>query len=108
MCDQVSRQAGRRGAHGGVQQRLGALCMLRHGSGAHTRRQRSQQQQHPLTPHSLPQPRHPPPPAPRSSLGFAGTMLVRSEEEIAAVKAAGPLAMLAQVGWPWESEAQRS
>jgi hypothetical protein len=39
--------------------------------------------------------------APHSSLGFAGTMLLRSEEDVAHVKATGPLRMLAEVGVPW-------
>jgi hypothetical protein len=41
------------------------------------------------------------PSAARSSLGFAGTILVRSDEEVAYVKQQGPGAILAAVGQPW-------
>lgn len=36
-----------------------------------------------------------------SSLGFAGTILVRSEEDLEYVKASGPMNVLAVVGVPW-------
>ncbi|KAI8462453.1 MAG: ATP adenylyltransferase-domain-containing protein [Monoraphidium minutum] len=36
-----------------------------------------------------------------NSLGFAGTMLLRSAEDLAYTKDTGPLAMLASVGVPW-------
>jgi ATP adenylyltransferase len=36
-----------------------------------------------------------------NSLGFAGTMLVRSREELDFVKAMGPTQYLAAVGLPW-------
>ena len=37
---------------------------------------------------------------PTSALGFAGTLLLRSEAELAHVRAAGPLGVLREVGLP--------
>lgn len=36
-----------------------------------------------------------------SSLGFAGTILVRSDDDLAFAKETGPLKMLSTVGVPW-------
>ena len=37
----------------------------------------------------------------RSSLGFAGTILLRSEEDVVFSKSTGPINMLAEVGLAW-------
>lgn len=42
-----------------------------------------------------------------SSLGFAGTILLRSEEDLAYALQRGPLTMLAEVGQPWDTEQQQ-
>lgn len=43
------------------------------------------------------------PPASRSSLGFAGTILLKSDEDLAFAQQQQPLNMLAAVGQPWET-----
>ncbi|KAF6265779.1 ATP adenylyltransferase-domain-containing protein [Scenedesmus sp. NREL 46B-D3] len=39
-----------------------------------------------------------------NSLGFAGTILLRSEEDLQFAQQQGPMSMLAEVGQPWSSE----
>jgi ATP adenylyltransferase/5',5'''-P-1,P-4-tetraphosphate phosphorylase II len=39
-----------------------------------------------------------------SSLGFAGTILMRSVEDLQYAQQKGPMNMLAEVGQPWSSE----
>jgi ATP adenylyltransferase/5',5'''-P-1,P-4-tetraphosphate phosphorylase II len=40
-----------------------------------------------------------------SSLGFAGTILLRSDEDLDFAQQQGPLNILAAVGQPWETAA---